>query len=378
MNVLIAPDAFKESLSAKQVAAAIREGLARVWHDAEFVCVPVADGGECTVEALIDATAGRRIEVIVKDPLMRDVVASYGILGDRRTAVIEIAAASGLHHLSADERDPKRTTSYGGGELVRHALDSGVERLIIGLGGSATNDAGVGMLAALGARFLDHNGASVALDGAGLSELADIDLRGLDPRLRACEILVACDVDNPLCGEDGASAVFAPQKGANAADVAFLDRALARFSALTLSVTGRDVAARAGTGAAGGIGFALLAYSDARLTPGVELVLDTIGLAKFVEKADLVFTGEGRIDFQTAHGKTPVGVARLAKRFGLPVVALAGCTGKSYEAVYDCGIDAVFTAMPRAMTVAEAMRNAAVHLADLAENVARIWQASRR
>lgn len=374
MKVVIAPDSFKESLSAKQVSAAIYEGLARVWCDATFFCVPVADGGEGTVEALIDATEGKRVTVTVKDPRMRAVTACYGILGDRRTAVIEMAAASGLDHLEANERNPKRTTSYGTGELIRDALDQGIERLIVGLGGSATNDAGIGMLAALGARFLDHNGHSITLDGAGLSQLVEIDIRGLDPRLGNCDILVACDVDTPLCGEYGASAVFGPQKGASAADVALLDTALARFGALTRTLTGRDVASEAGSGAAGGMGAALLGYTNARLKPGVDLVLDAVGLAKLVADADLVFTGEGRIDFQSVRGKAPVGVARLAKRFGVPVVALAGCTGKSYQAVYECGIDAVFAAVPGAMPLQQALRDAALNLADLAENVARIWQ----
>lgn len=378
MKVVIAPDAFKESLSARQVATAIRDGLARVWCDAAFVCVPVADGGEGTVEALIDATGGRRVEVIVKDPRMRDVAACYGVLGDRRTAVIEMAAASGLHRVPIGARDPKQTSSYGTGELIHHALDHGVERLIVGLGGSATNDAGVGMLAALGAQFLDRNGTPIALTGVGLSQLVEIDIRGLDPRLRGCEILVACDVDTPLCGELGASAVFGPQKGADAEDVALLDKALQKFAAATRSTTGVDVIAQAGSGAAGGMGAALLGYTNARLESGVDLVLDAVGLAELVADADLVFTGEGRIDFQTAHGKTPVGVARLAKRFKAPVVALAGCTGHSYQAVYACGIDAVFAAVPDAMTLEQAMRDAALNLADLAENVARTWQLARR
>ncbi len=298
-------------------------------------------------------------------------------MGDNHTAVIEMAAASGLHHVPASQRDPKLTSSVGTGELIRHALDQGIERLIIGLGGSATNDAGVGMLAALGARFLDQNGEPIPLNGGGLEHLAHIDISGLDKRLKSCEILVASDVNNPLCGELGSSVVFGPQKGATAEDVKLLDRALAKFGELTQATTGVDVVHLAGSGAAGGMGAALLGYTSAQLKPGIEIVLDTVNLRESVKDADIVFTGEGRIDFQTAHGKTPMGVAQVAKQFGLPVIALAGCTGQDYQSVYDIGIDAVFAAVPRAMTLEEAMQESDFNLADLAENVARVVQLSR-
>ncbi|EGQ9393514.1 glycerate kinase [Vibrio cholerae] len=377
MKVVIAPDSFKESLTAKQVCDAIQAGLARVWHDAKFVAIPVADGGEGTVQSLVDATQGRLVEVKVMGPQGKRVEAFYGMLGDNQTAVIEMAAASGLHHVPLVQRDPKLTTSFGTGELIRHALDQGVTKLIIGLGGSATNDGGVGMLAALGARFTNADGDPIQLTGGGLRELTHIDLQDFDPRLQNCDILVACDVNNPLCGDKGASAVFGPQKGATPEDVQLLDGALRQFGLLTEKVTGKMVLESAGAGAAGGMGAALLAYTQARLRPGIEIVLETVQLAHQVSDADLVITGEGRIDSQTVHGKTPMGVAKVAKRFDVPVLALCGCTGDNYQAVYQCGIDAVFAAVPRAMSLDDALKESDFNLADLAENVARLWVLSK-
>ncbi|HDB1416677.1 TPA: glycerate kinase [Vibrio cholerae] len=377
MKVVIAPDSFKESLTAKQVCDAIQAGLARVWHDAKFVAIPVADGGEGTVQSLVDATQGRLVEVKVMGPQGKRVEAFYGILGDNQTAVIEMAAASGLHHVPVAQRDPKLTTSFGTGELIRHALDQGVTKLIIGLGGSATNDGGVGMLAALGARFTNADGDPIQLTGGGLRELTHINLQDFDPRLQHCDILVACDVNNPLCGDKGASAVFGPQKGATPEDVQLLDGALRQFGLLTEKVTGKMVLESAGAGAAGGMGAALLAYTQARLRPGIEIVLETVQLAYEVSDADLVITGEGRIDSQTVHGKTPMGVAKVAKRFDVPVLALCGCTGDNYQAVYQCGIDAVFAAVPRAMSLEDALKESDFNLADLAENVARLWVLSK-
>ncbi|MCX9568642.1 glycerate kinase [Vibrio cholerae] len=377
MKVVIAPDSFKESLTAKQVCDAIQAGLARVWHDAKFVAIPVADGGEGTVQSLVDATQGRLVEVKVMGPQGKRVEAFYGMLGDNQTAVIEMAAASGLHHVPLAQRDPKLTTSFGTGELIRHALDQGVTKLIIGLGGSATNDGGVGMLAALGARFTNADGDPIQLTGGGLRELTHIDLQDFDPRLLHCDILVACDVNNPLCGDKGASAVFGPQKGATPEDVQLLDGALRQFGLLTEKVTGKMVLESAGAGAAGGMGAALLAYTQAILRPGIEIVLETVQLAHQVSDADLVITGEGRIDSQTVHGKTPMGVAKVAKRFDVPVLALCGCTGDNYQAVYQCGIDAVFAAVPRAMSLDDALKESDFNLADLAENVARLWVLSK-
>ncbi|MDP4497137.1 glycerate kinase [Vibrio cholerae] len=377
MKVVIAPDSFKESLTAKQVCDSIQTGLARIWHDAKFVAIPVADGGEGTVQSLVDATQGRLVEVKVMGPQGKRVEAFYGMLGDNQTAVIEMAAASGLHHVPLAQRDPKLTTSFGTGELIRHALDQGVTKLIIGLGGSATNDGGVGMLAALGARFTNADGEPIQLTGGGLRELTHIDLQDFDPRLQHCDILVACDVNNPLCGDKGASTVFGPQKGATPEDIQLLDGALRQFGLLTAKVTGKMVLESAGAGAAGGMGAALLAYTEARLRPGIEIVLETVQLAHQVSDADLVITGEGRIDSQTVHGKTPMGVAKVAKRFDVPVLALCGCTGDNYQAVYQCGIDAVFAAVPRAMSLEDALKESDFNLADLAENVARLWVLSK-
>lgn len=377
MKVVIAPDSFKESLTAKQVCDAIQAGLARVWNDAKFVAIPVADGGEGTVQSLVDATQGRIVDVNVVGPQGKRVDAFYGILGDNQTAVIEMAAASGLHHVPITQRDPKLTTSFGTGELMVHALDQGITKLIIGLGGSATNDGGVGMLAALGAQFTNAEGAPIQLTGGGLRELSNVDLSHFDPRLQHCDLLVACDVNNPLCGPKGASAVFGPQKGASPDDVQLLDDALQRFGLLSEQVTGKAVLNSAGAGAAGGMGAALLAYTHATLRPGIEIVLETVQFAHQVCDADVVITGEGRIDSQTVQGKTPMGVAKVAKRFGVPVIALCGCTGDNYQAAYQCGIDAIFAAVPRAMSLEEALIESDVNLVDLAENVARLWVISQ-
>ena len=376
MKIVIAPDSFKESLSAKQVCHAIQIGLARVWPDAEFVTVPVADGGEGTVQALIDATNGQQVFTRVTGPLGTPIDAFYGLLGDGETAVIEMAEASGLHLVPTELRDPKSTSSVGTGQLVKHALDNGAKRLIIGLGGSATNDAGAGMLAALGVRFYRQDGTEIKPCGGELSDLTKIDISDLDPRLQHCEIAIACDVDNPLCGKNGASAIFGPQKGATPQDVALLDHALHHFGTLTEAVTGKAVLSQKGAGAAGGMGAAWLGYTNAVLKPGIEIVLETVKLAEKLPGTDLVITGEGRIDQQTIHGKTPMGVATLAKQFHLPVIAVAGCVGENYQAVYQCGIDAVFTCVPRAMNLTQALDEAEVNLANAAENIARTWSLS--
>ncbi|WED21252.1 glycerate kinase [Vibrio sp. JC009] len=376
MKVVIAPDSFKESLTAKEVCQAIETGLRRVWKDAEFIHVPVADGGEGTVQSLIDATGGHLIELSVTGPLGNQVDAFYGMLGDKKTAVIEMAAASGLHHVPAQKRDPKVTTSYGTGELIEHALDSGAEKLIIGLGGSATNDGGIGMLSALGVRFTDAQGQCVSPDGAGLSQIENIDISQLDNRLSQTEILVACDVDNPLCGEHGASATFGPQKGASEEDIVLLDNGLNHFGKQVKSILDKDILTVAGAGAAGGMGAALIGFTSANLKAGIDIVVDTVELGAQIAGSDLVITGEGRIDWQTAHGKTPMGVAREAGKHSVPVIALAGCVGDNYQAVYDIGIQAVFAATPRAMDLQTAFDESETNLANLAENVARIWRKS--
>ena len=359
MRVVIAPDSFKGSVSALGVAQAMERGVRAVFPDAEVRQVPIADGGEGTVEALVTATRGRLEERTVRGPFGEPVRARWGVLGDGQTAVLEMAAASGLPLVPKDRRDPRVTSTYGTGELVRAALEAGLTKLVIGIGGSATNDGGTGLARALGVRFLDAAGAELPEGGAALGRLARIDLAGLDSRLASAEILVACDVDNPLTGPRGASAVYGPQKGATPQMVAELDAALGHYARVAQAATGRDVALHPGAGAAGGLGAGLLFFTPARLRPGVDIVLETTGFVELVRGADLVLTGEGRTDFQTAMGKAPVGVAQAAKRHGVPVVCLAGGLGDGADDVLAKGIDALASAVPQAMPLEEAMARGA-------------------
>ncbi|WP_435607791.1 glycerate kinase [Pseudomonas knackmussii] len=372
MKLVIAPDSFKESLSAPEVAAAIARGWLRARPADEVLLRPMADGGEGTVDAVLEATGGERRECVVRGPLGTPVQAHWGWLGEG-TAVIEMAAASGLHWVPADQRDATRTTSFGTGELIRAALDAGARKLILGLGGSATNDGGLGLLQALGVRFLDEQGAPLGDGGAELALLHSIDVAGLDVRLRAVEVEVAADVDNPLCGPRGASAVFGPQKGANPAQVEQLDAALQRYAQVAAQVLGEDHSAYPGVGAAGGLGFAARAFLGARFRPGIELVAEVAGLAEAMQGAALAITGEGRLDAQSLHGKTPVGVARVAAAAGVPVIALAGSLGEGYVRVHDNGIAAAFSLTPGPISLAQAMTGAAVELEARAEELARLW-----
>ncbi|WP_281785187.1 glycerate kinase [Uruburuella suis] len=374
MKIVIAPDSFKESLTALEVAEAIEAGLKKVLPDAEYVKVPMADGGEGTVQSLVDATEGRLISAEVRAPLGNKVRAEFGLSGDGRTAIIEMAAASGLHLVPSEKRNPLHTTSYGTGELILAALDEGVEKIIVGIGGSATNDGGAGMLQALGALLLDANKQPIGAGGGCLQDLAAIDLSGLDKRLADVEIVVACDVDNPLCGEKGASAVFGPQKGATAEMVQALDSGLQHFAALAARDLGLDIQSPAGAGAAGGMGGGVLLLPDARLQAGVKIVMEAVGLAEKVQDADLVITGEGRMDAQSVHGKTPIGVAHTAKAFGKPVIAIVGCLREDYEVVYAQGIDAVFPIIRQLGSLEEILQHGRDNLVSAAQNVARIYQ----
>lgn len=378
MKIVIAPDSYKESLTAMEVATAIEAGFREVLPDADYHKLPMADGGEGTVQSLVDATGGTIINHPVTGPLGEQVDGFYGLLGDGRTAVIEMAAASGLHLVSPTQRNPLKTTTFGTGELIKAALDKGVEHIIVGIGGSATNDGGIGMAQALGIRLLDTNGEAVGFGGEALSQIASIDMAGLDPRLATVRLEVACDVDNPLCGPKGASQVFGPQKGATPEMVAQLDANLAHYAAIIKAQIGRDVKEMAGAGAAGGMGAALLGLLNASLRPGIEIVMDAVNLTDIVADADLVITGEGRIDSQTIHGKTPIGVARTAKKFHLPVIGIAGCLAADCDAVYDHGIDAVFSVVPRAMTLPEALDEAAFNLQMTARNIAAMVTVGRR
>ncbi|MCC6076639.1 glycerate kinase [Pseudomonas sp. GCM10022188] len=377
MKVVIAPDSFKESLSATQVAAAIAGGLREVWPEAELLCRPMADGGEGTLTALIAATGGEYRETIVRDPLGEPVAAGWGWIEESHSAVIEMAAASGLHLVPEIYRDVLVACTHGTGELIRAALDAGATRIILGFGGSATNDAGCGMLRALGARFEDAQGRPLAPGGAALAQLARIDLSGLDPRLQAVDFEVACDVDNPLCGSRGASHVFGPQKGASAAQVLQLDAALARFADVCAQTLGRDDRDLPGCGAAGGIGFAARSILGATFRPGIELVAELGGLEEAIAGADLVITGEGRLDIQTLHGKTPLGVAAIAKRHGVPVVALAGMLGEGYQRLYAHGIDVAFSVVPGPVSLANAIADAPYLLHQRAADIARLWQLAK-
>lgn len=375
MRVVIAPDAFKEAASAAAVAAALARGWKRVFPDSILECVPMADGGEGTMDALVAATGGHATELDVTGPLGEPLRAAYGMLGDGATAVIEMAAASGLPLVPAQRRDPGITTTRGTGELMRHAITAGARRLIIGIGGSATNDGGAGMATALGYVLRGADGQPLLDGGMALAGLECIDVSGVLPELEECEILVACDVANPLCGPDGASHVYGPQKGADAPMVERLDAALRRFGEVVEAQLGISVLEVAGAGAAGGLGAGLIAFARAQLRPGVELVAEACGLERRIKGADLVITGEGRLDKQSAYGKTPVGVARLAKAHNVPVVAVAGALGPGYEEVYACGIDAAYAICPGPMSLDEALGQTEARLEAVAETIARTWRA---
>ncbi|WOG27967.1 glycerate kinase [Endozoicomonas sp. 8E] len=370
MKIVIAPDSFKECLTAAQVASAIETGFKEILPDAQYIKVPVADGGEGTLQSLVDATGGHLIEVPVTGPLGHQIQAEFGILGDGTTAVIEMARASGLELVSPDQRDPMIATTLGTGELILSALDRGVEKIIVGIGGSATNDGGAGMMQALGVRLLNDQGKELQYGGVLLSSLSKIDTSNLDQRLQAVEIIAACDVDNPLTGDNGASAIFGPQKGATPEMVEVLDQSLGHYGLIMERDLGVSVCDRAGAGAAGGMGAALLGFLNARLESGIEIVMAAVELAEKVKGANLVITGEGRIDGQTAQGKTPVGVARIAKSLDLPVVALAGSVGQGAEAVYAQGIDALFPVVHGAVTLEQALMKGEENLIRTARNLA--------
>lgn len=375
MKLVIAPDSFKESLDAQQVAFAIERGFQSIFPEIHTVCVPVADGGEGTTEALVAATAGVQIAESVRGPLGEPLNAIWGLLGEQPntalTAVVETAAASGLDKISSAQRDALRATTYGTGELILAALERGVRRIILGLGGSATNDGGMGLLSALGARFLDAKGEVLEAGGAALARLASIDLSQMDSRVAETEFLVACDVDNPLLGARGASAIFGPQKGATPEQVEQLDAALANLADISAKLLGRDCREVAGAGAAGGLGYALVQFLNARMAPGIDLVLEAVCFDEQLQGADLVITGEGRVDGQSLSGKTPVGVARWAKRHDLPVIALCGSIGAGAEGVHKVGIDALFTVVPGVCTLDDAMAEAAANLERTAAQIAR-------
>ena len=358
-RIVIAPDSFKESLTAAQAAAAIESGLRDVWPDATYLAIPMADGGEGTVAAVAAASGATLVAAEVTGPMGERRIARFAVLAGRETAILEMASASGIEHVAPENRDPMQATTFGTGELILAALDAGVSHCILGIGGSATVDGGAGMLQALGARLLDADGAPIGRGGGALGDLRHIDLSGLDGRLRACCIEVACDVDNPLTGPDGAAATFGPQKGATPEMVFELERNLQNLARVLLADLNIDIAGTRGAGAAGGLGATLMACLQARLRPGVELIAEAVGLEAAIRGADLVFTGEGRVDAQTLRGKTPFGVAAIAKRHGKPVIALAGSVSEGAEGLLLHGVDAIFGILPSLGTREKAFGDAA-------------------
>ncbi|MCV9885661.1 glycerate kinase [Metabacillus halosaccharovorans] len=370
MKIVIAPDSFKESLSAMEAALAIERGFKMIFPNADYHKMPMADGGEGTVQSLVDATNGSIKERIVTGPLGNPVKAFFGLMGDGKTAVIEMAAASGLHLVPFEQRNPLVTTTRGTGELILSALDLGVEHMIIGVGGSATNDGGAGMVQALGGRLLDSDGNDMKAGGGMLSEISSIDLTGLDQRLTKVKIEVACDVDNPLTGPRGASAIFGPQKGATPEMVQLLDQNLTHFADVVEASLGRSFRNIEGAGAAGGLGASLVAFLNAELKRGIQIVLDAVNFDEVVKDANLVITGEGRIDSQTIYGKTPIGVAKAAKKYGVPVIGVAGSLSKDCDVVYEHGIDALFSIVPGVTTLPDAFEHAADYMEMTARNIA--------
>lgn len=375
MKFVIAPDSFKGGLTAKQAAEAMKTGLARVYPDADFTLVPMADGGEGTIQSLVDATRGNLITEKVTGPLGNQVDAKYGILGDGKTGVIEMSQASGIQFVNEQTRNPLITTTYGTGELILKALDQGISKLILGIGGSATNDGGAGMAQAIGARLLDSAGNQIQVGGGQLDQLERIDTSKIDPRIKDLEILIASDVTNPLVGKDGASAVFGPQKGATPEMVETLDSNLQHYAAVIKADLGKDLANYAGAGAAGGLGAGLLAFTNSTMEKGVDIVVEYSGLKQKAAGADFVFTGEGGIDFQTKFGKTPYGVALATKQVApkAPVIVIAGSVGDGISELYsEKSIDAIFTSVAGVKTLPEALNTATHDVAQVAENIGRL------
>lgn len=371
MKFVLAPDSFKESMTSMEACNAMERGIKKVFKDAECIKVPMADGGEGTVEALVHATFGRIERVNVTGPLGNKVEAFYGVLGNGKTAVIEMASASGIQLVKREERNPLITTTFGTGELIKAALDQGIKHLVIGIGGSATNDGGCGMLQALGGKLLDKEGNQIAFGGGALKDIESIDLSSLDERLKEVSIEVACDVTNPLVGEKGASAVFGPQKGATKEIVKELDNNLAHYAFVIKKDLGKEVSHIEGSGAAGGLGAALLLLGG-ELKRGIELVIKHTELAEKVKGADFVFTGEGSIDDQTIYGKTPMGVATVAKENGVSTIAFSGKVGEGIEGLYEIGIKSIFSIMTGVSNLDEALKEGSRNLELTTENVVRL------
>jgi glycerate kinase len=377
LRIVVCPNAFKECLSAAGAAQAIAAGLRRADTTAQIDLAPLADGGDGTVETLVLATGGTLRTASVTGPMGDCIDAAYGVLGDGITAVIEMASASGLALVAPNRRDPRLATTRGTGELLRNALDAGYTRIIVGIGGSATNDGGAGMAQALGWRLSDDAGNALGPGGSELIRLRSIDGKNKHPRISQAEILIACDVDNPLCGPRGASRVYGPQKGATPQIVEELDAALSHFANVVSSQLRIDVLDMPGAGAAGGLGAGLVAFTGGKLSPGFTLIANACRLDQRIREADLVITGEGALDEQSANGKTPAGVAAIAKKHNVPAIALAGKLDHGFEKLYECGLSAAFSICPAPISQESAMKNAPALLADAAESAVRLFMARR-
>lgn len=374
--IVLAPDSFKESMTAKEVCEAMERGIRKANSQIRCIHVPMADGGEGTMQSLVDATGGRVYSKEVVGPLGNNVVAEYGILGNGEIGVIEMASASGIHLVDSEKRNPLITTTFGTGQLIKACLDKRVKKLLIGIGGSATNDGGAGFIQALGGRLLDENGDDLSYGGGALAKLHTIDLSNLDERLKYVSVEVACDVNNPLCGKEGASYVFGPQKGATREMIEILDQNLSHYAEVIKEQLGKDVISKAGAGAAGGLGAGLMAFLDVKLKSGIEMVIEYANLEEKVRDADMVWTGEGSIDFQTQYGKTPLGVAMIAKKYNKPVIALAGRVGNDIDVLYDKGIDAIFGIMRGVTSIEEALVKGPENVEKTSENIIRLLNIS--
>lgn len=367
-KIIIAPDSFKGTVSSSEICEIVNKGILSVFPGCKTVEIPMADGGEGTVDSFLSAIGGKKIECIIKGPFFEDIHSFFSILKDGNTAVIEVAAACGLD-LVGEKKNPMHTTSYGVGQLMKAAMDAGCKKLIIGLGGSATNDAGIGMAGALGAKFTDSSGKPVPLNGEGLNSLAHMDISGVDRRIKEMDIIAACDVDNPLYGENGAAYVYAPQKGASPKEMAILDKGLQNFADFLKKDLKIDVANVPGAGAAGGLGAGFYAFAGGKIKSGIDILLDISGFDEEIKDADLVITGEGKIDGQSIRGKVPVGVAKRAKRENVPVIVVAGDIGDGTEALEDLGITAIFSTNKRAVPFTEAKKSAKEDILTTVQNV---------
>ena len=372
MKILIAPQSYKGSISAIKVAEAIKQGALNIFPDIKSLIIPVADGGDGTLETLVESTNGTIHNSNATGPLGNSIPVIWGTLGDSKTAIIEMARISGLALVPQNKRNPYYTTSYGLGEIIKEALDLGYRKFIIGIGGSATNDGGAGMAQALGAKLTDENKKPIDLGGLALNEITKIDISGIDPRINESEILVACDVNNPLCGPNGASFIYGPQKGASPEMVKTLDDALYHFGSQLIRDTGINIMEIEGSGAAGGMGGGMVGFLNAKLKPGIEIVLDSLDFDKSLKNVDLVITGEGQIDFQTVFSKAPIGVAKHAKKYNIPVIAICGSLGENYQDVHSHGIDAVIPIIPKPMDLKNASDNAYELIKNTSEQIFRI------